>query len=119
MNILVTLLVICLVVTLVYYYKKHYTVPVRDAIQPPTCSSDIGSDCDIAPCCPGLQCIGGQCLQCRDVSNVNAPAVMSTCNICAGMNIPVEAGGDPKDYNACLQCGGCDPNKLYDIDIHM
>ena len=38
------------------------------------------------------------------------------------MNIPVEAGGDPKDFQACLECGGCDPNKLYDIqqyDIQM
>jgi hypothetical protein len=122
-NILI-LLAILILVYVIYYYKKHNIGSIwagvkdsSDPVKPPTCSSEVGSDCDIAPCCPGLQCIGGQCMKCADSTNPNAPPVMSTCNVCAGMNIPVEAGGDPKDFQACLQCGNCDPNKLYDIQM--
>jgi hypothetical protein len=80
----------------------------------PTCQNEIGADCYNAPCCAGLQCIGGSCLKCAD--GPESPAVMQTCNVCASMNIPVEAGGDPQDFAACDKCGNC-KGVYYDIQM--
>jgi hypothetical protein len=89
-----------------------------------TCQSEVGANCSQAPCCPGLNCIGGVCLQCvGGAASPRRPSygprnpnkiVSPTCNACAGMTLPKELGGSPDDVALCNQCGACE-GQFYNI----